>query len=99
MYVATGRTSPTRFAVVSMLMLAVLLVSLGVAWWMVRRHPATRGATLLAQVRRDGLGAYWRGSSDHGRLRRLRDGRVVGWRATVRRAGGGGRPEKPSEAS
>ena len=33
----------------------------------------------------------WSGSSDHWRLRRLRDGRVVGWRATFRRAEKDGR--------
>ena len=86
MYGATGRTPPSRFVVVSVLMLAILLASLGVAWWLIQRHPATRGAEILAQLRREGLAAYFHGTTDRWMLHRGPAGQIIGWRLQLIRA-------------
>ncbi len=58
-----GRIRGPRDAVVAVAMLAVLAVTIAGAWWLVwaRNAPARRGAELVAQVRSEGLGAFWQG--------------------------------------
>jgi len=86
---------PARDALLSVILFGVLLASVGGAWLVVRRSggptASSRGAEIVARIRRETLGAFWPGSTSI-RWFLLRQGRdVVGFRSVVTqpRADGG----------
>ena len=91
MFAPTPPKGQSHFVVISVVMLAVLLASVGGAWLMVRDNVGQRGARLMQILRQEGLDHYWPASSDEWMLRRREDGKVIGWRAQfiVAEEGGG----------
>jgi len=83
--------SPRRQALVAVVMLAVLLGSVGAAWWLVHHTaaPHRTGEEILRELRREGLGAYWSGIREQWYLRHV-DGRPRGWRLVLRAPAEGG---------
>lgn len=84
------RRRPVMLAAV---MVAVLLVSLGAAAWLVRARGGelSRGVEILEHIRRKGLPSFWGdGTSRSWYLLRRQDGVAVGWRMVQRAPAAGG---------
>ena len=68
-----------------------LTASVGVAWWIVRDHPGTRGTQIISQIRDEGLGAHWRGFKQRWFLRQdPTTEQPNGWRCEIILAGDDG---------
>jgi hypothetical protein len=84
------RRRPMMLAAV---MVAVLLVSLGAAAWLVQARGGkySRGVEILEHIRREGLPSFWGdGEATSWYLLRRQDGVAVGWRMVQRAPAAGG---------
>lgn len=68
-----------------------LTAGVGVAWWIVRSHPGTRGSQILSQIRKEGLDAHWRGFKQRWIIRQdPASEKPSGWRSELIVAGDDG---------
>jgi len=89
MTLSQNRLARSREGLVAVVMFAALLGAVGAAAWLVRERtiiPAQRGREILSEIRRNGLGHYWRAAAFSGYyVGRDMQGRNIGWMRVERR--------------